>query len=194
MMSLSKSLNDNFGLQCYALYAPSIKANDLLHKWKWRNSLWKTRLKLVNSKKQHLRTSLLLDGLWWNPIYGPSGYSHIDGGIVTLMKSSYKLNSSRVGGPPTSVFPLGFFVEDYTYFESSEDDYLDRNNGRFCITPDYPNGTYAYFVTINSDTVESSGVFANYRIPTFPIFWVISIIQNQLNLTFHLHLIKMIMM
>ena len=69
---------------------------------------------------------------------------------------------------PTSIFPLGFFVEDYTYFESSEDDYLDRNNGRFCITPDYPNGTYAYFVTINSDTVESSGVFANYRIPTFP--------------------------
>ena len=84
------------------------------------------------------------------------------------MKSSYKLNSSRVGGPPTSIFPLGFFVEDYTYYESSEDDYLDENNGRFCITPDYPNGTYAYFTTINSNTVESSGAFRNYRLPTFP--------------------------
>ena len=110
------------------------------------------------------------------------------------MKSSYKLNSSRVGGPPTSVFPLGFFVEDYTYFESSEDDYLDRNNGRFCITPDYPNGTYAYFTTINSNTVESSGVLEIIDYQSSHIFWETNIILLQMNLTFHHHLIKMIMM
>ena len=27
---------------------------------------------------------------------------------------------------------------------------MDARNGRFCITPEYPSGTYAYFVTINS--------------------------------------------
>ena len=44
---------------------------------------------------------------------------------------------------------------------------LDKNNGRFCVTPEYPNGTYAYFATINSLT-DSSGVFAKYKRPTFP--------------------------
>src|SRR5262249_4848195 len=27
---------------------------------------------------------------------------------------------------------------------------LDEYNGRFCVTPEFPNGTYAYFVSINS--------------------------------------------
>ena len=168
---VQRSLNDNFGLQCYALYAPRALRQMIYSINESGETLYgKPDLKLVNSKETTFTDHSPIIGWAYdgNPIYGPYGYSNIDGGVVTLMKSSYKLNSSRVGGPPTSVFPLGFFVEDYTYFESSEDDYLDRNNGRFCITPDYPNGTYAYFVTINSDTVESSGVFANYRIPTFP--------------------------
>jgi hypothetical protein len=28
---------------------------------------------------------------------------------------------------------------------------LDEYNGRYCVTPDFPNGTYAYFVSIASD-------------------------------------------
>jgi hypothetical protein len=28
---------------------------------------------------------------------------------------------------------------------------LDVHNGRFCITPDYPNGIYAYFTTVNAN-------------------------------------------
>ena len=166
-----RSLNDNFGLQCYSLYAPRALRQMIYSINENGETLYgKPDLKLVNSKEAIFTDHSPIIGWAYdgNPIYGPYGYSNVDGGVVTLMKSSYKLNSSRVGGPPTSVFPLGFFVEDYTYFESPEDDYLDRNNGRFCITPDYPNGTYAYFITINSDTVESSGVFANYRIPTFP--------------------------
>ena len=103
-----------------------------------------------------------------NPIYGPYGYSNNDGGVVTLMKSSYRLNSSRIDGPPVSIFPLGFFVEDFTYYENSDDSYLDKNNGRFCVTPEYPNGTYAYFTTINPDSVESSGLFENFKLPIFP--------------------------
>ena len=84
------------------------------------------------------------------------------------MKSSYKLNSLRAGGPPTSIYPLGFFVEDYSYLENNDDSYLDKNNGRFCVTPDYPNGTYAYFATINPGNTASSGAFQNYKTPQFP--------------------------
>ena len=40
-----------------------------------------------------------------------------------------------------------FGLEDYEYIENSGT--LDEHNGRYCVTPEYPNGTYAYFVTIN---------------------------------------------
>ena len=92
----------------------------------------------------------------------------IGGGVVTLIKSSYRLNQTRPSGPPTSVYPIGTFVEDFVYYESDDDSFLDQNNGRFCVTPDFPNGTYAYFTTINENNNESSGVFKNYRIPKFP--------------------------
>jgi hypothetical protein len=46
---------------------------------------------------------------------------------------------------------LGYFREDYEYVANAAADYLDEHNGRFCITPDYPNGTYAYFATIDAD-------------------------------------------
>jgi hypothetical protein len=38
--------------------------------------------------------------------------------------------------------------EDYIYTAGAGD--LDVHNGRFCVTPDYPSGIYAYFVTIDN--------------------------------------------
>ena len=43
------------------------------------------------------------------------------------------------------------FTNDYSYTHKSGT--LDENNGRFCITPDFPKGTYAYFLTIDSNQV-----------------------------------------
>lgn len=40
---------------------------------------------------------------------------------------------------------LGDIIEDYIY--DSTVGTLDANNGKFAITPEYPNGTYAYFMT-----------------------------------------------
>ena len=94
------------------------------------------------------------------PIYGPYAYTNIDGtGPVKLMKSSYVLssissrssgtNGTGMAGPPVnSTYPLGSMCEDYVYTSGTGD--LDIYNGRTCITPEYPGGTYAYFVTINS--------------------------------------------
>ena len=61
------------------------------------------------------------------------------------MRSGYKLTTTA-NRPSISDFPQGFFVEDYVFDDSGD---LDIHNGRFCVTPDYPNGTYAYFTTIN---------------------------------------------
>ena len=47
---------------------------------------------------------------------------------------------------------LGYFREDYEHVEhTDEEEYLDEHNGRFCITPEYPNGTYAYFATVDEN-------------------------------------------
>ena len=102
-----------------------------------------------------------------NPIYGPYAYSNRDGGSITLMKSGYKIDL-KDNRPSLTYFPEGFFIEDYTHFDLDDDSVLDENNGRFCITPDFPNGTYAYFATVNSISADSRGTFANYRRPEFP--------------------------
>jgi hypothetical protein len=98
------------------------------------------------------------------PIYGPYGFSQNSGGNIKLLTSSYKLVTKQ-NRPSFSNFPQGFFVEDYEYEFGLGD--LDRHNGRFCITPDYPNGTYAYFATIESINSQSS-TFKKYRKPKFP--------------------------
>ena len=45
---------------------------------------------------------------------------------------------------------LGDFVEDYIFDDSVGT--LDAFNGKFAVTPEYPNGTYAYFMTAVSYT------------------------------------------
>jgi hypothetical protein len=84
-----------------------------------------------------------------NPIYGPYGYSNpMDkNSAITSMTSKWVLKSSRVGGPDASEYPLGTFIEDYdTTLTTSK---LDQYNGRYCVTPEFPNGVYAYFSTLN---------------------------------------------
>lgn len=45
----------------------------------------------------------------------------------------------------TFEFLAGAFIEDNEFILNSGS--LDRFNGRYCVTPDYPSGTYAYFAT-----------------------------------------------
>ena len=95
-----------------------------------------------------------------NPIYGPYGYSESDNSnsLARVLRTGYQLNSSQITNrPPISSFNAGFFIEDYEFVNSGD---LDKNNGRFCKTPDFPNGTYAYFAGISTVTAQ----------PEFPYF------------------------
>lgn len=98
------------------------------------------------------------------PIYGAYGYKNADGtGGITRIKSSYQLRNITArthyadgtdvtdGPPVNSTYPLGLFREDYEYIVPASDDCLDEHNGRFCVTPEYPNGTYAYFTTVDQN-------------------------------------------
>jgi hypothetical protein len=87
------------------------------------------------------------------PIYGAYAYTNTNGtGAIKRMVSSYVMNTgtTRANGPVVdATYPLGAFIEDRTFVSGSGD--LDVHNGRFCITPEYPNGIYAYFVTIDAN-------------------------------------------
>ena len=100
-----------------------------------------------------------------NPIYGPYGFSKTDelGPGVRLMNPGYKLDMTQVNNRPNA-FDEGFFTEDY-YFDSSGD--LDVHNGRFCKTPEFPNGIYAYFAGV---TTAMSGPNIGKLEPKYPYF------------------------
>ena len=63
------------------------------------------------------------------------------------MTSSYLGKTTRVNGPSTTTYPIGTFIDDWTF--TDEYGSLDANNGRFCVTPEFPDGTYAYFITVD---------------------------------------------
>ncbi len=99
------------------------------------------------------------------PIYGAYGYANADGtGGITRIKSGYQYRNITVrthhadqtdvsDGPAVSTtYPLGTFREDYEWVSHSGDQsYLDKHNGRFCVTPEYPNGIYCYFATVDAN-------------------------------------------
>ena len=100
------------------------------------------------------------------PIYGAYGYASPNTiGAVKRMASSYRLRAMSTRdtlpdgtvlapiyqGPRLDSIPPGAYMEDFEYVQGLGD--LDVHNGRNCITPEYPQGTYAYFVTLGADLI-----------------------------------------
>ena len=81
-----------------------------------------------------------------NPIYGSFGYSNpTDISEVKRLKSGYVKDNTWIDRPDK---PSGYFINDYTFDNSGD---LDNHNGRFCKTPEFPNGVYAYFATLDDN-------------------------------------------
>jgi len=83
-----------------------------------------------------------------NPIYGPYGYSDPKDSSSSIVRiaSGYVLDTAYTDRP--AGFDSGFFIEDYKFTGSGST--LDKNNGRFGKTLEFPNGVYAYFATIDA--------------------------------------------
>jgi hypothetical protein len=110
-----------------------------------------------------------LDGY---PIYGPYGHSGLfdSNSPIILMRSSYSglttdshrpidwkyFNKIGVNDIEYDLLQ-GAFVEDFVYVSGYGT--LDELNGRFCTTPEFPSGTYAYFLTFTNSSLS---------IPEFP--------------------------
>ena len=106
--------------------------------------------KLMYEKDPTVHSPILGFAFDGHPIYGPYGYTNSNDKTIKIQTSSYKLRSiSRADGST----PDGRYIEDFEYVNGSGD--LDEYNGRFIVTPEYPNGTYAYFVTVDpADTTK----------------------------------------
>lgn len=69
---------------------------------------------------------------------------------------SANLPVNAYGPPVSSAYLLGHYTEDYDYLGDlgkthGKDFDLNEYNVRFCVTPEFPNGTWAYFQTIEAD-------------------------------------------
>lgn len=82
------------------------------------------------------------------PVYARYGYSQANNSASTIvpMTGSYQLVTAvPASRPDTSVYALGTFAQDWEYVEGSGD--LDECNGRYGVTPEFPDGIYHYFAT-----------------------------------------------
>jgi hypothetical protein len=75
-----------------------------------------------------------------------------------------RLYGANAAGPTNiALYPVDIYMEDNAYlgdltnsltgtnYQQGADFDLDQYNGRFCVTPEFPGGTYAYFVSISSN-------------------------------------------
>ncbi len=119
------------------------------------------------------------DGL---PVYGPNGHSdpNDSNSPVVRMRSGFQIRTdiasngsarsawatriyagqrSFASGPNVSAqFPLGRYMEDNDYkgdlgMTLGVDFDLNEYNVRYCVTPEFPEGTWAYFVCIDAQGI-----------------------------------------
>lgn len=103
---------------------------------------------LVNGRNQGQAMTLVgyaKDGF---PIYARYGFTDANNpqSAIKVVSSSWRTKAAPdAGRPAIATFPMGTFTQDYEYVAGSGD--LDECNGRTGVTPEFPNGTYHYFIT-----------------------------------------------
>ena len=79
-------------------------------------------------------------------MYSLNGYSDAgDANSEVVQAEQQTVDAPGEGRPSIEDFALGHFEQDWVFVEGSGD--LDECNGRFGVTPEFPEGTYHYFIT-----------------------------------------------
>jgi hypothetical protein len=82
------------------------------------------------------------------PIYARYGYTKAEDATsaVKTIQSSYRLKTNISKDRPLfALYDFGVFTQDYEYVFAYGD--LDECNGRYGVTPEFPQGIYHYYVT-----------------------------------------------
>jgi hypothetical protein len=80
-----------------------------------------------------------------------TGRTTLPAWAAVVQNRSAILTADRYGPAVNATYQLGRYIEDYDYVSGVGT--LDLYNGRTCVTPEFPGGTYAYFQTITSTGV-----------------------------------------
>lgn len=101
--------------------------------------------KLNASSSKMTLVGWAIDGF---PIYAAYGYTNANdkSSVIKKLSTSYRtLATPAASRPLVTSFPMGHFQQDWEYVAGLGD--LDECNGRTGVTPEFPNGTYHYFIT-----------------------------------------------
>lgn len=137
------------------------------------DNILKTGSQYIEAKAPWRHSPILAWAYDGNPVYGPYAFSNPrdPSSPIVRIHSSFRprdivqrhtlaawsaqlhnvnaaLAEQQYGPDVSASHPLGWYVEDFEFIADSGD--LDRYNGRFTVTPEFPNGTYAYYVTIDA--------------------------------------------
>lgn len=99
--------------------------------------------KLGSDGKKMLLVGYAADGFPIYTAYGLNDPKNLDSPL-RKMKSSFRLKSGMRPDGPGEQYD-GTFTKDYEYVKGAGD--LDECNGRFGVTPEYPQGIYHYYIT-----------------------------------------------
>lgn len=96
------------------------------------------------------------DGTQGTTNLASTGRTTLPAWAARAQNRSATLVSTVYGPAVNAVYALGHFIEDYDYLgdlgkTQGVDFDLNECNVRFCVTPEFPGGTYAYFLTIEAD-------------------------------------------
>lgn len=85
-----------------------------------------------------------------------TGRTTLPAWAARVQNRSATLATNQYGPAVTTTYALGHFIEDFDYlgdlgFTLGTHFDLNEQNVRFCVTPEYPAGTWAYFTPINGD-------------------------------------------
>jgi hypothetical protein len=77
----------------------------------------------------------------------------------------YSVSAAQAGPAISTTYPIARYMEDYAYlgdltnsatgsnYQLGVDFDLNEYNVRWCVTPEFPNGTYAYFVSMETNGI-----------------------------------------
>jgi hypothetical protein len=108
-------------------------------------------------------------GPWWGGRRMRSSYQRRKMATRESWPDGTRMAPGQEGPPVGAEYPLGSFAEDYEYVPGSGD--LDEYNGRTVKTAEYPEGTYAYFLSTDANGeaafpyLLAHEFYGEYRVP-----------------------------
>jgi len=119
----------------------------------------------VSPVRRMISGYVMRNGQYGTTNLGVTGRTTLPAWAVLAQNRSAILSATQYGPNTNSTYALGHYMEDYDYLgdhgyvqgvTNADGTFFDLNqyNARWCVTPEYPNGTWAYFESIQSNGIS----------------------------------------